>query len=187
MFDTGVAHAPLQRLHHLRRPGARIDPLVPFLDPACRVDHHTDALRALGRVDVGAVRGADRPVGVADQWEVEAELLGEGLVRGGGIERDAQDDGALRVVVGLEVAEPATFGRSARVVGLRVEPQDDLLPFQLGQRDRLSGVIAAHELGRSVARFEHVASLFRVMSSAASRPADSAGVRFSYGPSLLIS
>jgi hypothetical protein len=148
----------LERLQHLRGPGARIDPLVPFLDSAVLVDHDADARSALGGVDVGAVRGADRPVGIADQREVEVELLGEGLVLGGAIERRAEDDGSLGVVVGLEVAEPATFGRSARGVGLRIEPEDDLLPLQLGQRDRLPRVIAAGELRGFVAGLEHVAS-----------------------------
>ena len=131
---------------------------MPFLDPAIRVDHHADACRAFGGVDVRAVGGADLPVGVADQREVEVELLGEGLVLGGAVERRAEDDGALGIVVGLEVAEPATFRRSARRVGLRVEPQHDLLALQLGQRDRLSRVIATGEVWRFVAGLEHIAS-----------------------------
>jgi len=95
---------------------------VPLLDLAVLVDHHADALRALGRVDVGAVGGADGPVGVAEEREVEVELLRELLVVGLGVERRAEDDGILPVVLGLEVAEPATLGRSARGVGHRIEP-----------------------------------------------------------------
>jgi len=76
----------LKRLQHRRRPRARVDALVPFLDPAVLVDHDADARSALGGIGVGAVGGADLPVGVADQREVEVELLGERLVGGGAIE-----------------------------------------------------------------------------------------------------
>jgi hypothetical protein len=74
---------------------------VPFLDLAAPVDHHADALGALLRVGVGAVGGADRPVGVADQRKVEGELLGELFVLGRRVEGRAEDDGVLLVVLGL--------------------------------------------------------------------------------------
>jgi predicted aspartyl protease len=72
---------------------------VPLLDLAVLVDHHADARGTLARIDVGAVRRADLPIRVAEEREVEVELLGEGFVGGGVIERDAQDDGVLRVVL----------------------------------------------------------------------------------------
>src|SRR2546428_9901443 len=50
------------------------------------VDHHADALRALLGIGVGAVGGADGPVGVTDEREVEGVLLGERLVVGRGVE-----------------------------------------------------------------------------------------------------
>ena len=91
----------LQRLDDLGRPGARVDARLPFPDLAVAVDHHADARRALLRVGVGAVGGADRPVGVTDQREVEVELLGELLVVGGAVEGRAEDDGVLVVIVGF--------------------------------------------------------------------------------------
>jgi len=74
---------------------------VPLLDLALAVDHRADARRALLRIGVGAVGGADRPVGVADQREVEVELLGELLVVGGAVEGRAEDDGVLSLVLGF--------------------------------------------------------------------------------------
>ena len=65
------------------------------------VDHHARALRALLRVDVGAVGGADRPIGVTDQREVERELLGERAVLRRGVEADPEDDRVLPDELGL--------------------------------------------------------------------------------------
>ena len=76
-------------LHDLGRPGARIDARVPFLDLAVPVDHHADPLPPLGGIDVGAVGGADGAVGVADQREVEVELLGKGFLFSAGVSNDA--------------------------------------------------------------------------------------------------
>src|SRR2546426_6711977 len=56
----------LERPDDRGRPGAGVDALVPLLDLAVPVNHHADALRALLGIDVGAVGGADRPVGIAD-------------------------------------------------------------------------------------------------------------------------
>src|ERR671937_326033 len=50
---------------HFGGPRPRVDPRVPLLDLAVAVDHHAHALRALLRVGVGAVGGADRAVGIA--------------------------------------------------------------------------------------------------------------------------
>jgi hypothetical protein len=130
---------------------------VPLFDRAVPGDHHTDALRALVGIGVGAVGRANLPIGVANQREVEAVLVGERLVLGGGIEGDAEDDGSLFVVLRLKVAEPATLRRSPRCVGLRKEPQDDGLPGEVRQPHGLAVVIAAHEVGRLVSWREHVA------------------------------
>jgi hypothetical protein len=121
----------LQRLDDLGRPCARVDARVPLLDLAVAVDHHADARRALLRIGVGAVGGADSPVGVTDQREIEVELVRELLVVGGAVEGRAEDDGVLAVVVDFEVAEPATLGRSARSVGFRVEPEHDRLALEV--------------------------------------------------------
>src|SRR6266849_7820304 len=148
----------LQRLDDLGRPGARVDARAPLLDLALAVDHHADARRTLLRIGVGAVGGADRPVGVADQREVEAELLGELLVVGGAIEGRAEDDGVLSIVVGFQVAEPATLGRSARSVGLRVEPEHDRLALEVRQLHGVAVVVASREIGRLVSWLEHESS-----------------------------
>ena len=121
----------LQGFNDLSRPGASVDSLVPLLDLALAVDHDADTLSALGGIDVRAVGGADRSVGVANQREVEVELLGELLVVGGRVERHTQDHRVLPIVVGLQVAEPATLSGSTRGVGLRKEPQHDGLALEI--------------------------------------------------------
>jgi len=151
----GRPGSPLQRLDDLRRPGPGVDALVPFLDLAVPVDHHADPLGALLRVDIGAVGGADGPVGVADQGEREVILLGKLLVLFCGVEGDADDRGVLAIVLGLQVAEPATFRGSAGRIGLGEEPEDDRLPLEVRKSDGVAVVVAADEIGRLVSRVEH--------------------------------
>jgi hypothetical protein len=74
---------------------------VPLLDRAVLPDHHADALRALLGIGIGAVGRADLPIGIADQREVEAVLVGERLVLGGGIKGDPEDNGSLLIEVRL--------------------------------------------------------------------------------------
>ena len=132
---------------------------MPLLDLALAVDHHADARRALLRIGVGAVGGADRPVGVADEREVEVELLGELLVVGDAVEGRAEDDGVLAVIVGFQVAEPATLGCSARSVSFRVEPEHDRLALEVRQLHDVAVVVAPREIGRLISRVEHEPSL----------------------------
>ena len=131
---------------------------MPLFDLAVAADHHADARRALLRIGIGAVGGADTPVGVADQRKVEVELLGELLVVGGAVEGRAEDDGVFAVVVGFEVAEPATLGRSARSVGLRVEPEHHRLAREIRQLHGVAVLIAPREIGRLVSGLEHASS-----------------------------
>ena len=149
----------LQRLGNLRRPGPRVDARVPLLDLAVAVDHHADARRALLRIGVGAVGGADSPVGVTDQRKVEAELLGELLVVFGAVEGRTEDDGVLAIVVGFQVAEPATLGRSARSVGSWVEPKHHRLAGEVRELHGVTVVVTPREIGRLVSRLEHELSL----------------------------
>src|SRR5262245_3354940 len=159
---TSTARRPaLERLDDLGRPGPGVDALVPLLDLAVLVDHHADALRALLRIGVGAVGGADRPVGVTDQREVEVVLLGELLVVVLGVERHPEDHGVLPVVVGFQVAEPATFCGSPRGVGLRKEPQHDRLAPEVRELHGAAVVVAAREIGSLVAWIEHEPSFMR--------------------------
>ena len=146
-------------MHHLGGPGAGIDARVPLLDLALGIDDHAHALGALGGIHVGAVGGADDAVGVADQGEVELELLGKLLVVFRSVERDAEDDRVLPVVVCLQVAEPATFSRSTGGVGLGEEPQHEGLALEVGELHGPAEMIVAGEIGSGVSGLEHVASL----------------------------
>src|SRR4029453_11836258 len=101
---------------------------------------------AFGGIGIGAVGGADRAVGVADQREVEVEFLSEGFVLGRRVERGPEDDGVLGVVLGLQVAEPATLGGSARGVGLGIEPQHDRLALVVRQLHGVAVLIAPGEI-----------------------------------------
>jgi hypothetical protein len=59
-------------------------------DVSILVDHVGDALGvAVGRSLARTVRESDLPIGVAEQGEFVAELLGEGLVLGLGVEAAA--------------------------------------------------------------------------------------------------
>ena len=135
---------------------------MPLLDCSVAIDDHTDALRALLRVDIGTVGGSDGPVGVADQREREVMLLGELLVVGCGVEGDADDRGVLPVVVRLQVAEPATFRSSAWRVGLGEEPEHYPFPLEVRELHRIAVVVAADEIWCLVPRAEHAFLLDRV-------------------------
>jgi hypothetical protein len=161
--DDEPAGAELQRLYDLRRPAPRVHLLVPLHDRAVFAYHHANSLCALAGIRIGAIGRADLPVRVAEQREVEAVLVCERFVVGGGVEGDAEDDRFLLVVVRFQVAEPATLRGSARRIGLREEPQDDGLAREVRQLHGLAIVIAAHEVGRLVSWSEHgVASGVRV-------------------------
>jgi hypothetical protein len=120
------------------------------------VDHVGDAA---GVLVVGAVGGAvgDRElaVGVAEEREGEVELLGEAGVVGLGVEANAEDLGVARLVLVGEVPEPGTFGRSPGGVGLRIEPEDDLLPAEVRQLHVIAVVIDDVEIGGRVSNFQH--------------------------------
>ena len=83
----------------------------------------------------GAVGEADLAVGVAEQRVGEVELGREAGVLVGRVEADAEDLGVLRGVLIVEVPEPGTLDRSARGVGLRIEPEHDLLAAQAAQSE----------------------------------------------------
>src|SRR6266851_5371661 len=119
----------LERADDGGRPGPRIDARVPFLDLAVGTDDDPDALRALGRIGVGPVGGTDVAVGVADQGEVEVELLGERpeLVhhRPRVLDRAAQVAGAVGAVrAAAPVAAKDLLGpRGAPRVGAQIEAE----------------------------------------------------------------
>lgn len=98
-----------------------------------------------------AVRDSDLAIRVAQQREREVVLFRELRIRGDVIETDAQDCGVLRLVLGDEVPEPGTLGRSAGCVGLRIKPQHDPAPAQIVQRNLVAAVIGYLEVRSVVA------------------------------------
>jgi len=102
-----------------------------------------------------AIGEADLALGVAEQREGKAELLREGGVLFFAVEADAEDPGVLGCVLLREVPEPGTFFRSTGCVGLRVEPEDDLLPAQVAEAHAVAVVIGDVEVGSGVAWLEH--------------------------------
>ena len=113
----------LQRFELLLRIRSRAHLRVRLRDLAVLVDDVGDAPRVLVFRGVSsAVREADLAIRVAEQREVEAELLGEMLVLFRRVETDAEDSGVFRFVLFGEVPEPGTLFRSTGGVGLRIEP-----------------------------------------------------------------
>jgi hypothetical protein len=109
-----------------------------------------------------AIRESDLSIGVAQQREGEVELLGELRVCGDVIETDAEDRGVLRFVLGDEVPEPGTLGRSARCVSLRIKPEHDLAPAQIVERDLIAAMIGHFKVRSLVANIEHASSSERI-------------------------
>ena len=118
-------------------------------DAAVLVDDVGDPLRVFVFRRVGCTVGdTDLAVGVTQQREGEAEFLGEAGVGVDVVETGAEDGGVLRFVLVDEVPEPGTLGRSARCVGLRIEPQHHAAAFEVGETDLLPVVILDGECGR---------------------------------------
>jgi len=115
-------------------------------------------LRRCGR----SIREPDLALGIAQQREREVELFGELRIRGDVIETDAEDGGVLRLVVGDEVPEPGTLGRSAGCVGLRIKPHNDLPPAQIVERNLAAAMIGHFKVRSLVANVEHASSSERI-------------------------
>jgi hypothetical protein len=127
-----------------------------FGDAAVLVDDVRDAAGVFVLVGLGgAVGEADLVVDVAEQRIGEVELGGEAGVLFGSVEADTEDLGVLGCELIVEVPEPGPFERSARCIGLRVEPEDDLLAAQLAQLDAPAVVIRNVEVRREIANLEH--------------------------------
>jgi hypothetical protein len=128
-------------------------------DAALLVDDVGDPLRVFVFRRVGGTVGdTDLAVGVTQQREGEVEFLGEAGVGGDIVETGAEDGGVLRFVLVDEVPEPGTLGRSARCVGLRIEPQHDLPAAQIVQRNLVAVMIQHFEIRSFVSNLEHVSS-----------------------------
>ena len=125
-------------------------------DPALFVDQIRDALRVLVlRGLSGAVRETDLAFRVAEEGKREVELAREGVVVFGRVEADAEDLGIFCEVLRVEVPEPGTLARSARSVGLRIEPEHDLLSAQVAEPDAFAVVIEDIEVRGLFTGLEH--------------------------------
>jgi len=93
-------------------------------------------------------------VRVDDERKVQVELRLECLVRCHIVRTYAKDNRILLVEGRFCVAEPARLNRSARCVVLRIEVQDDALPSQVTEPDRLILVSSGFEIGRLVPDLE---------------------------------
>ena len=117
---------------------ARINLVIDTRDFARFVDQDTDSLR-IPRLHVvaRAIGEPERSLGVAQDRKVVVVLLREGGVLFNGVEARPQHRDIVLVEVGLMVAEPATLDRSARCVGLRIKPDQDLSVAQILKRDQV--------------------------------------------------
>jgi len=127
---------------------------LPFLVDDVRNPFRILVLRGLGC----SVREPDLTLGIAQQREREVVLLCELGVRGDVVETDAEDRGVLRLVLGVEVPEPGTLGRSAGCVGLRIKPEHNLTPAQIVQRNLPAAMIAHFKVRSLVANIQHASS-----------------------------
>ena len=129
-------------------------------DTAVLVDNVGDAFGVfVARRIGGAVGDADTAVGVAEQRKGEVELLRETGIVGGVVETRAEDRRVLRFIFADEVPEPGTLGRSARGIGLRIEPQHNLASAQAVQRNGVPAMVRNLKIRSVVAYFKHVPSL----------------------------
>lgn len=141
----------------------RLDLIVDGADDAFGVDHDRDAI-GVSCVVVGssAARHAERFVGVAQQRVWEAALLAERAVVCDRVERDAADDGALGVELGLQITEALALDGSTRGVGFWVEPEHQRLAGEVAQRARVALVVVHQEVWRQGACFEHSTRIGRL-------------------------
>src|SRR5579883_512987 len=140
-----------QRLRVFRR----IHVLQDLLDLPLGRDHVGVPRREVREALRGrAVVARDLPVLVGEELEGEVVLLREFGVVLRLVARDAEDHDVLLLVLLGEVAEPATFLRSPAGVGLGIEPHDDPLPLEVGERDGAPVVSGRGERGRGISDLE---------------------------------
>ncbi len=137
--------------------GLRRDLRVRLRDLSVRPDDVGDPARELRlRVFARSVRHADVALHVAEERERKVELLREAGVLLDRVEGGPQDLGVLLLEFRVEVAEPATLGRSTGGVGLRIEPEDDVLPLVIGEAPPGARVVLHVESRSGVSHLQHL-------------------------------
>jgi len=157
--------AATERVQDLSRVVGRLDAAEDLLDGAVRADHDGRALdahvllagEALLAPEAVALR--DLVVRVGEEREGQSVLLLELRVRLLAIRADAEDLGAGRPEGVPGVADSARLLGAAGGVVPGVEVEDDLLPAQVGEPDRLAGVGRQLEIGCRLAFLDHRGSL----------------------------
>jgi len=123
--------------------------LLPGLpDPALGIDQIADPVRmSLVRVTGGVIRQANGAIRVGEQEEGKRKLLRKRGVLLEGVKADAQNDDISILKTLDSVPEPFSLDRSPGGVGLWIEPQNHVLPGEVGQVHLVSGMGLGRELG----------------------------------------
>ena len=134
---------------HLLRMLARIHLRVCGFDFPMLIDQIADATGVPGLgIRARAVGETELAIGVAQQFVGKIEFLGECGVGVNSIEAHAQNHNAVFFEIGIIVAEPATFNRSSRRIGLGIEPQQNFTAAQRRQCHRRAVMRCRREVWR---------------------------------------
>ena len=135
---------------------ARIDLIVHARNQALLVDEEAHAPGPFRlRIVTRSVRDSDVAIAVAEQRKRERIFVCERGVRGDIVEARAENLDLVFVVVVLMIAEPATFGRSARGVGGRIKPQQHFSSAQVRERNRAAVVRRQRKVGSPISCLDH--------------------------------
>ena len=161
--------------------------LVRLADHAVRVDEVRDPL---GEVDLVtsratcAVLDTDLFVVVREQTEREVELVAEGSVGFGRVERDPEDLAIERLeLLGL-ITQALSLNRSTGGISLRIPPQQDPTPALVGEPDGAALLIGHVEVGSGSAFGEHQTFAFSRMWTPHAEPSPMTCVSPTFAPSI---
>ena len=131
-------------------------------DASVRVNHLGDPIgQEIGRVlPIGAIGQGDRSVLVAQQVEIEGELLLEEQVVRGGIDTDAQHLGIFGGEFGKQILEFPALEGSAGGVRLGIPPQNQEFSPELGQIYQFPVLIGHLEIRRRVSNVQQWHGVF---------------------------
>src|SRR5438093_12763414 len=147
-FSPKPGASALERREHFLRVAIRLHAvprllhLAALVDQERRPDHALAAARPLAPRAVGIVGLA---IGVAEQWELELELLLERAVRRGIVARAADHRYPARLERRQVVVELAGLDGATRCVVLRVEVHDVILATHRVGRDELPVLVGQRE------------------------------------------